>query len=90
MQGCETFWWRAICATALKRLEQEHLECTCFVSKHTHKFTFVFDVFTEKERICVLMAITLLKFPFISKLQTVCYFKVDIFTQSYDGIFKGV
>lgn len=31
-------------------LEQEHLECTCFVSKHERKFTSVLDVFLEKNQ----------------------------------------
>lgn len=30
-------------------LEQQHLKCTCFVSKHAHKFTSVFYVFLEKQ-----------------------------------------
>lgn len=41
-------------------LEQEHLECTCFVSKRAHKMAFVFDLFNDGEkkrnaRICALM-----------------------------------
>lgn len=53
-------------------LEREHLECTCFVSKRAHKFTFVFEVFTEKKaRICVLIVMALPKSPLFPKFQIV-------------------
>lgn len=52
------------------RLQQELLECTCFVSKCTCKFNTVLAAFTgkEKTRIWDLMMMTLPKSPFLSKL----------------------